>query len=107
VPAKPHGGLTLADLILMMSSGWALHLAVRETLGSGWVLAVAYLVAGVTAIFWTWYCKKLEWFWLSRITVAGATPPTRVVVGVYLAVLAGTLVVQYGLYRGLLGSLRT
>jgi hypothetical protein len=107
VTAGTHGGVTLADLVLIMASGWALPMAVRNALGSGWVLAVAYVVGVVTAIYWTWYCKKLEWFCLSRMAVAGTPPPLRVIVSVYVIVLAGTLLVQYGLYRGLLGSLRT
>jgi hypothetical protein len=111
MPPEPYRGLTLADLILMMASGWALPFAVRDAQGSGWPLALACLVAAVVALFWTWYCKRLEWFVLSRYNARYAPLPEGeipmpVVAGVYLTILGATLFVQYGLYRGVLGVLR-
>jgi len=101
-----HGGVTLFDLVLIISGGWALPYAVVAALGtqSAWRVP-AYLAGGVGGLFWGWYCKKFEWFAYKKILeqkgkpVTASSLPFTTALGIYLGVLGLSLLLQYALYR--------
>ena len=98
-----HHGVTLLDLILMMSGAWGIPFAVEGALGreSRWRF-VGYVSGGVLGLFWAWYCKKAGWF-LHRVLLdepAGNTPLSVVAsMSLYVGVLLSSTLLQYALYR--------
>ena len=101
-----HGSVTLFDLVLMISGGWAIPYAVMAAMGSQTAWRVpAYLAGGVGGLFWGWYCKKFGCFVYKRLLeqkgkpVSTAALPFTTGLGIYLCVLGLTLLLQYALYR--------
>ena len=103
---KTESRLTLPDLVLIMSGGWALPFAVEATFGrpSRWRY-VAYLFGGVLGLLWGWYCKRAEWFvyrWLFRdlsVGPLGRAPSVPRALGIYVGVLMSSMALQYAVYR--------
>jgi hypothetical protein len=105
---EPHNGVTLLDLVLAISGSWAIPQAVISVLGrdSRW-LVLAFVATAATCIPWVWYCRKLIRAMGGALFGGRPHPPSVAAgVGVYLAVLAISLLLQFAIFRGLQFALR-
>jgi len=99
-----RAGVTLSDLILMISGGWALPYAVMAAMGSQspWRIP-AYVVGGVGGLFWGWYFHRMGPFLYKKAReqkgMPATTPPSTTIFGIYLGVLTLSFLLQYALYR--------
>jgi hypothetical protein len=101
-----HGGVTLLDLVLMISGSWALPAAVQWGIGNETIwLFPAYLVGAASGFFGGWYCRRLLRLMYRQVfadTPVLANRRTKTVaMAAYVSVLILGLALQYSLYRAI------
>jgi len=101
-----HSGVTLLDLVLMMSGSWALPSAVEASMGHETVWRIpSVLVAAISCLFWGWYCGRLVRVIYRRVfanTPVLTNRRTKTVgLAAYVWVLVLSVALQYSLYRAI------
>jgi hypothetical protein len=94
------GHVTLLDLFLFMSGGWAIPFAVVAILGdhTAWKFP-AILLGAALSVFWGWHCKILLWLIDKKLFTQTLSHSPRRALAVYLGVFGLSLSLQYALYR--------